>query len=446
MAKTEHRVALVIGNESYAAAADLKNPINDAEAVAAELESLGFDVTLGTDLGYDALRDTVRAFTRSASTADVTLFYYAGHGIAVDGENYIVPVDATLDDPFDWEFEVYSVSEILRLVGRSAGPSLIFLDACRDNPLASVLAQAQGMSTRSVSNRGLQRIPAESVGTSGSVIAYATEPGQVAADGDGENSPFTEALLTHLSTENMDFASVASLIRGEVMEKTNGVQRPRFDFALNGPLILNAVATPEVVPMAEAAVDTTPSVTVAPADNSAALDVQKLMFETAVASNDVADYEAFLSTFPDSPFAPMAENAINRLTVEQKEPEQFASLETGSAQRAQPSASRLISAPLALQVTDAARRSVSSQATEQAMSLDLAQRKAVQIRLNMAGQNVGSADGSIGPKSRRGITAWQTFNGFAPTGYLNVVQHQFLVASTEQPFQQYLAANPNALS
>lgn len=441
-ASAEERVALVIGNASYQSAAALKNPVNDAEAVAAELETLGFEVTLGKDLTYDELRDTVRAFTRSASTADMTVFYYAGHGIAVDDENYIVPVDAKLDDPFDWEFEVYSVSEVLRLVGRSAGPSLIFLDACRDNPMASVLAQAQGMATRSVSSRGLQRIPSETVGTSGSVIAYATEPGQVAADGDGQNSPFTEALLTHLSAENLDFASVTSLIRKDVIDKTNGAQRPRFDVALNGPLILNPVDNrqPEQ-PSAEApaiATPTTPTTTNA----SASLDIQKLMFETARESNDVADYEAFLAAFPDSPFASMAQNAINRL---QEDTQQVASLDQTTTDQ-QFSSTRLIAVPLSLQLTQAARSLESSQVTEQALFLNREQRKAVQLRLNLSGFNVGGVDGNIGPNSRKGVSAWQTANGLLGTGYLNAVQHQYLVSSTEDAFKQHLASNPNALA
>lgn len=443
-AKTETRVALVIGNESYVEAADLQNPINDANAIAQELESLGFDVTLGMDLSYNELRDTVRQFTRTASTADLTVFYYAGHGIAVDGENYLVPVDAKLSDPFDWEFEVYSVSEILRLVGRSSGPSLIFLDACRDNPLAAVLAQAQGMSTRSVSSRGLQRIPAETFGISGSVIAYATEPGQVAADGEGQNSPFTEALLTHLSSENTDFATVASLIRGDVIEKTNGAQRPRFDFALNGPLVLNAVAEPQKDPVVETSLNNTATDELAPAQSTdAALKVETLMFETAVASNDIEDYRAFVKAFPNSPFALLATNAINRLSKDESTEELVALADPAPAQ---PGATRLVALPLTLELTQAARSMPSTAETDNGLFMDYSQRKALQIRLNLAGHNVGTPDADVGPKTRAGITSWQSANGLAPTGFLNAVQHQYLVASTDLAFSQHMAANPNALA
>ena len=445
-ASTENRVALVIGNQNYASAGTLKNPINDARAVSDKLESLGFDVLSGTDLTYDAMRDTVREFTRKARKADVTVFYYAGHGIDVEGKNYIVPVDAKLDDAVDWEFEVYAIAEILRLIDRSPGPSLVFLDACRDNPLASVLANAQGMSSRSMNSRGISRIPTETMGTTGSVIAYATEPGQVAADGTGNNSPFALALVNHLDTENTDFASITSLITRDVMEMTDGVQRPRFDVSLTGPLVLNerVLDSTEVASLdPELPVQDAKPTPETPASTDL-VEVEKFMFETAMASKDIADFNAFLQAFPNSVFAPMAQNAISRIEKEERtaqETEQVASLDTSELAQA----SRFAQMPLALGVTPQVQIAPSGQATENALAMNKTQRRAVQLRLNLAGFNVGSPDGSFGRKTRTGISSWQTANQFAATGYLNNVQHQLLTASTHSAFQAHLASNPNAL-
>lgn len=438
-ALAEKRVALVIGNSSYDATTDLKNPMNDARAISAKLDGMGFEVIEGSDLGFDALRDSIRSFARSARDADLTVFYYAGHGISVDGTNYIVPVDAKMDDPVDWEFEVYDVNEILRLVSRSNGPNLIFLDACRDNPMAQKLALAQGMSTRSMSTRGLSRIPTEKLGVTGSVIAYATEPGQLAADGDGANSPFATALLTHLDAENTDFASITSLITRDVLEMTDNVQRPRFDVSLTGPLIMNKVEKP-AEQTEVAALDTTAPA--APAPNAAAtIEVEKFMIESAQASGDVKDYEAYLSAFPNGLFAGIAQNAIDRLKEEQKEVEVAAATPTDGA-----SGLTRYSGPLILNVTDPVRMAPASQATEAELGLSKLQRKQLQLRLNLSGNNVGVTDGAIGPGTRGGIAGWQTQNGLVPTGYLNALQHQLLTAKTEMAYVQHMQTNPNALN
>lgn len=450
-ASPDKRVALVIGNQNYLSTAPLKNPINDATAITGELERIGFDVVQGLDLDYDALRDTVRAFTREARDADVTVFYYAGHGIAVDGENYVVPIDAKLNDPVDWEFEVYNVAEIMRLINRSPGPSLVFLDACRDNPLAAILAQAQGMSSRSLNNRGILRIPTETLGTSGSVIAYATEPGQVATDGTGDNSPFALALLDHLGRENTDFASITSLITHDVLKMTDGMQRPRFDVSLTGPLMLNVVEEPEPIQEEQEVASLDPTVpTPTPLAQTGPSNAEQLMFEAALASNDVADYEAFLTAFPNSTFAPVAQNAVKRLGASQPKvntnaTEQVAALDTNVSADTS-TISRIVTAPLTLPLTQAALTRDSSKATDTALALTKQQRKEVQLRLNLTGNNVGRPDGAIGPNSRKGISSWQAIAGFAPTGYLNAVQHQYLVATTETSLRAHLKGNPNALA
>lgn len=439
-AAADARVALVIGNSEYSSNARLKNPANDAAAIAAKLGSIGFDVTEGYDLSYDEMRDTVRAFAGKARGADLSVFYYAGHGIAVDGENYMIPIDARISDPVDWEFEVYALNDVIRILDRSAGPTLIFLDACRDNPLAKSLTQAQGMQTRSLNTRGISRISTEVIGTSGSVIAYATEPGQVANDGTGRNSPFTTALLNHMGTANTDFAALTSLITRDVLDMTGGSQRPRFDVSLTGPLVLNkidAVAQPVALETGAPS----PRVPAAPASGAAQLEIEKIVFQTAAETGDAADYRAYLDVYPNGAFAILARNALARLDRE-AEP----ILTAGSAAPIPAATTRMVSGPLSLQASAAARALSSSDVTEAGLDLSRAQRREIQIRLNMSGNNVGAADGVIGNGTRGGIRTWQAQNGFAATGYLNAVQHQLLVANTQTAFLSYMAQNPNALN
>ncbi len=445
-AQADRRVALVIGNSQYQATAPLKNPENDAKAVAAKLGGLGFEVVEGYNLSYDAMRDKVRDFAREASDADLTIFYYAGHGIAVDNTNYMVPVDARMDDPIDWEFEVFALADVLRHFERSSGPSLVFLDACRDNPMAQQLAALNGLGTRSLSTRGLSPISTQHLGTRGSVIAYATEPGQVAQDGSGRNSPFTTALLDHIGTTNTDFAALTSRITRDVLAATDNQQRPRFDVSLTGPLILNAVSTPEAVPAPQLAAAVAPRLPglaggASSGGGAPAFEVERIMFETARATGDVADYRAYLDAYPEGAFATLARNAIARM--EDAEAEEAAATEVASAASAVPvSTTRVIDAPLRLQPTPAGLAQDSSQATEGWLGLDRDQRREVQARLNVSGHDVGVVDGIFGNGTRRGVRSWQAANGFAATGYLNTIQHQMLVANTEADYRIYLANRP----
>lgn len=445
LAAGEVRVALVIGNSQYENAGSLKNPRNDAEAISGKLQSIGFDVTEGFDLNYDALRDTIRAFASKTRNADLTVVYYAGHGVSIDNVNYMVPIDAQMNDPVDWEFEVFALEDMLRVVERSKGPSLVFLDACRDNPLAHTLSAAQGMSSRSMNTRGLSRIARDTLGTSGSVVAYATEPGQVAADGEGKNSPFTTALLRHIGAPNTDFATLTSLITRDVLELTDNVQRPRFDVSLTGPLVINPVATLQEAPVETVSLDqSTPEAEPVAPTGAASLEVEKIMFQTAADTGDAADYRAYLDLFPQGAFAALARNAIARQAqAEEKQETELAALDQTGANENQ---FRMLAAPLMLNPQPVGLAMVSSQATETELNLNRPFRREVQIRLNLSGNNVGSADGIIGNGTRRGISAWQSQNGFAATGYLNAVQHQMLTANTQAQFQQHMAANPTALN
>ena len=143
-AMAERRLALVIGNSSYRNTPDLLNPKNDANEMAKALNGLGFKVIRGIDLSVDGMRRTVREFADALQSSDVALFYYAGHGLQVNGQNYLVPVDAKMRSSLDLEFEATNLQVVIDLMEREAMTNLVFLDACRDNPLARTLARLQG--------------------------------------------------------------------------------------------------------------------------------------------------------------------------------------------------------------------------------------------------------------------------------------------------------------
>ena len=173
------RIALVIGNSAYQHTATLLNPTNDAEAVSEALMRLEFDVVSSYDQTIDGMRSSLREFYSKSKGAKVALFYYAGHGLQVNDKNYLIPVDAKLEEPGDLILETMELNRILTLMEERAGTNLVFLDACRNNPLASNLSKSEA--TRSVSaSRGFAVIQKGS----GMLITFATQPGNVALDGD----------------------------------------------------------------------------------------------------------------------------------------------------------------------------------------------------------------------------------------------------------------------
>lgn len=210
------RVAFVVGNSAYATVSELENPVNDALDISVALEGLGFDVILGTDITMEELRAGTRAFAERAATADVVLFYYAGHGFQVSGQNYLVPVDSALTGIDDLQQQTVALSDVLGAMQQSSGLKLVFLDACRDNPFGQELQQAAGAGS------GLAR-----VGTAADfMFAYATQPDNVAYDGTGRNSFFTEAMLNHIYTPGQDLSELMVAVRRDVMAATGGRQIP----------------------------------------------------------------------------------------------------------------------------------------------------------------------------------------------------------------------------
>ncbi len=308
-ALAEKRVALVIGNSDYQHATPLKNPKNDAVALAAKLKLLKFDVVTGTDLTRRELEDTVRSFARRIRGADVALLFYAGHGLQVDGQNYLAPVDAKLGDEADLDFETVPLRTILRQMEREVKTSLVFLDACRDNPLAQNMARTMGTRSTAV-GRGLARV---STGI-GTLIAFATEPGNVALDGAGDNSPFTTALLKHIETPGLDIAQLMRRVRRDVMDATASRQVPWNNSSLTGDFYF-AVRAIGVEPAP--GTDTVPArpVPITRADDKS-LD---LAFWDAVKdSADAADFRSYLAKFPDGVFSELAKRRMENLSKDKR--------------------------------------------------------------------------------------------------------------------------------
>ena len=221
--------ALVIGNGAYPGSGRLENPVNDANAISQKLRSMGFTVTTVTDANRQRLVQSMTQFRRTASSADISLLYYAGHGVQIFGTNYILPTDVDQTDPAQATIQGVSLNSVVEnfLPGKT---KLVFLDACRDNAL-------QRTNDRSVS-KGLAPISA----AEGTLISYATKDGQTAADGVGsKNSPFTQALLEHLN-DPQDIAVVLRKIRERVMKITGGKQQPwEYGSLTGGELVLSAI-------------------------------------------------------------------------------------------------------------------------------------------------------------------------------------------------------------
>lgn len=247
-AAEQRRVALVMGNAGYANLPQLTNPVNDGKSIAARLTEMGFEVVSGFDMTKADTQATMAKFAKVVRGADLALFFYAGHGLQVSGRNYLLPVDAVLEDETSLDFEAVSLDFVLRQLSRETKVRLVFLDACRDNPLA-----AQGTkSGLADTGKGLAEVQFDDAGD-GTLIAFATSPNEVAYDGNGVNSPFAAALLDHIGDENVPLTTVMTRITGDVYKATAGKQRPWVNASLIDELMLNPVteSTPLIVGSAQ---------------------------------------------------------------------------------------------------------------------------------------------------------------------------------------------------
>jgi uncharacterized protein len=288
----ESRVALVVGNASYEAK-KLKNARNDAELMARTLKDAGFDVLTVLDGGAAEMRAAVTEFGRRLKVPDtVALFYYAGHGVQADGENYLVPLAADISDMTEVALNSVSLSDVLKTMARSESRmNIVILDACRDNPFAAT--------TRAIAQGGLAPV----VAPSGTLIGYATAPGQVARDGDGDNSPYSAALAANIAQAGQTLEEVFRNARRRVIETTLGRQVPWEHSSLVGEFFFRPKsAGPEG---RDPRLDLT--------DGAVARLSEIDAWELIKLSKDPANFKAHMARFPGGLFAELASVRLSKL-------------------------------------------------------------------------------------------------------------------------------------
>ena len=265
------RVALVIGNSTYRNVPTLPNPANDGADIAAALTRLGFAVTLVTNASFDQMRRGLIAFGRDAAGADMAAVFFAGHGMEISGENWLIPVDAELKKDTDAANEAVSLRSVILQVSNTTSLGLVVLDACRNNPFVAKMSRS--LALRAVIGGGLGRI--EPVGNV--LVAYAARDGTTALDGDGRNSPFTAALLHNIETPGVEVTFMLRNVRDDVMEVTRNEQQPFVYGSLSRKAIYLAGQPSSADQMAANQANATPvdasaPSRVAPAPSSLAID------------------------------------------------------------------------------------------------------------------------------------------------------------------------------
>jgi len=393
-AKADRRVAFVVGNGAYKNVTPLPNPPIDARAMAGVLRNVGFEVVEGTNLTRGKMTEKLLDFGKKAEGADVALFFYAGHGIAVDGTNYLLPVDADIKSEMDVKLgSAINIDVTLDQTMSDAKVKLVFLDACRDNPFAARLRSLKA--TRSVN---VQPGLAEMKSGEGTLIAFATGPGQTALDGqEGTNSPFTRALVANIAKPGVEIQEAMTKVRAQVNEETDKGQLPWGHTNLIGSVYLNPVGAAKPGGPAEA--PNTPAVT-----RSSAPEVELEFWRSIKDSNKPEELNAYLTSYPNGQFKSLAQARI-------------ASLQDGPSTTTR---------NLTTGIDPATFTDEATQVTEDQIGLDKGQRRDVQRRLTGLGFDT-SVTGKFDEQTRAVITRWQAARGYPSTGFLNKLQHKALL-------------------
>ncbi len=422
------RVALVVGNGAYASGQPLANPVNDAKKVADSLARLGFEVHRGFDLSKTEMETLLRSYGKAVEDAEIALVYYAGHGIQVAGENYLLPIDAAPEDAKDLDFFGLRMDLLMRQINRNTRYRIVILDACRDNPFVDTLSQDPRSSSI---GPGLAELAAPE-GGNGALVVFSTDPGNVALDGTGEHSPFTAALLRHMETPDTNILSMLTRVNRDVVEKTEGQQRPWMSASLTGDVVL--APTPEtaaIKPLALAATqEPIDTLDLSDTEVSAEFIVERDVFQTAQRTGKVEDFRAYLDSYPNGHYAQIARNAIVRLKAQGPE--------TGDIEQAEAATETADEPDL--------KTTIASQETEDAMKLGLGERRSIQRRLALLGYEIGTADGVPGPNTRLAVSQWQSSNGFYKSGYLNRAQYNALRRQTRTQYANWISERQEKLA
>ena len=372
----QKRVALVIGNSKYTSLQSLANPGNDSQLMAQTLSKLGFDVVSASDVDFIGMRRAVKKFgrkLRSSGKDTVGLFYYAGHGVQAQGANFLVPLGAEIDDVADLEIETIAASDVLAQMEAAGNTlNLVILDACRNNPFKGKMRS---------SSRGLARLNA----ASGSLVAFAAAPGQVAADGSGENSPYTKALVAAMQVPGLSVEQMFKRVRIAVEAQTNNQQTPWEESSLRGDFFF----TPE---KEEPVALINPLVKLA-------TDPAALEWVTIQNTQSIAVLETFIARHPDSIYTRYA-----RVTLKEK---MAAKRGRTMLQTTEP-ARKTIKLPKETKITSLPTQS--KQAIEPALLFNEREMTLVlQQELTRVGCNPGQIDGQWGTKGRRALARFKQY-------------------------------------
>lgn len=294
--ETGRRVALIFGNSAYQTVGMLVNPVRDADAVAESFQRLGFDVTHIDNANVSMMRSALQDFELKAAGAEIAVVYYAGHGIELGGDNYLIPIDAKLTRDTHVQDEAIPLTRVLAAVEGATKLRLVLLDACRNNPFAS---QMEVTNARRAIGRGLARVEP----TGSTLVAYAAKEGTTADDGDADHSPYTAALLANLETPGLEVNFLFRRVRDDVMQRTGGMQEPFVYGSLGGtPIYFKPEPeTPQVD-----VVQQRPGVV----DNDASV---ASAYQAAVAINTIEAWDAFLKYHDSGYYADLARAARNKL-------------------------------------------------------------------------------------------------------------------------------------
>ena len=443
-APASERVALVIGNAAYAHAPALANPLNDAADAGAALGRLGFAVTRLENVGDAEMRRGLKEFTRAASASEVAVVFYAGHGIEVDGRNFLVPVDAQLASDQDVEFEAVPLELVSRAVERASGFRLVILDACRENPFAASMQRTGA--TRSI-GRGLARV--EPSGET--LVAYAAKGGTVASDGAGRNSPYSEALLRHLEEPGLEVGLMFRKVRDAVLAMTGGRQEPFVYGSLSsrGVYFIPPTGTEHdaagTIGGGTAATSTAGSASVSDrmaAEQLAAkrltLERELLFWRSIKDSEEPADFRAYLGRYPGGEYEALARNRLERLerALQEQAPREVS---VSVAAIAPTLESQELMRPPAPAVS-------SPETMESSLGLERLERRRIQQGLASLGFDPGPADGLFGRSTRGAIELWQASRGGEATGYLDAESAKVLLAALAEAEANARAAGAERLA
>lgn len=376
VAFAQERVAFLVGNSDYQHATALKNPVRDVDLLARTLVDLGFKVSRHQDLTRSEIGKELALFLRDNKGADLTLFYFAGHGMQYENQNFLLGVDAKLETEFDIATEALDLQRVLQQLKKSSKASIVFIDACRDNPLADQFYKSNFSETRALMTRGLA--PLQSA-YNGAMITFSAAPGQVAYDGD-ENSTFALSLARHLPTENVEVLSLMKRVIRDVKAESNNKQVPTVSNDLTTEIYLKLGSDG--------------------LGSNIAYQQEESMFNAAMAIQSPRAWDLYFDKFPNGFFKDLALIEQERL--------QLASLALKSGINIETASSRQVEQ----------LKKDAAQTSEDKLGLSKDDAKLIQQALNDRGYDAGVVDGAIGRGTRKAIADFQLAVNLPSTGVM----------------------------